>query len=95
MYDDDVTARRTLASPLNRNLSPVETEAMVENVAWSAKGAGARLFGWNQRPDPRVRQRNDPFSVGHWCGGVLGVAILDALRLLEGHWERWSIASRE
>ena len=73
MYDDDVTGCRTLASLLNRNLSPAEVEAMVENVAWSAKGAGARLFGWNQRPDPRVLQRNDPFSVVHWCGGVLGV----------------------
>lgn len=73
MYDDDVTACRTLASLLNRNLSPAETAAMVENVAWSAKGTGARLFGWNQRPDPRVLQRNNPFSVVHWCGGVLGV----------------------
>jgi len=73
MYDDDVSACRTIAGLLNRNLSPIETEAMVENVAWSAKGAGARLFGWNQRPDPRVLQRNDPFSVVHWCGGVVGV----------------------
>jgi hypothetical protein len=41
-------------SLLNQNLSPAETAVMVENVAWSAKGAGARLFGWNQRPEPRV-----------------------------------------
>jgi len=73
MYDDDVSACRTLAGLLNRGLSPVEAEAMVENIAWSAKGAGARLFGWNQRPDPRVLQRNDPFSVVHWCGGLPGV----------------------
>lgn len=77
MYDDDVTACRTIASLLNRALSPAETEAMVENVAWSAKGARARIFGWNQRPDPRVLQRNDPFSVVHWAGGVVGVVGKD------------------
>ena len=31
---------------------------------------GARLFGWNQRPDARMIARNDPFSVFNWVGGV-------------------------
>jgi hypothetical protein len=77
MYDDDVTGCRTLAGLRNRNLSPEETAAMVENTACCAAGAGARLFGWNQRPDPRMLQRNDPVSVVHWCGGVLGVVGKD------------------
>jgi hypothetical protein len=73
MYDDDVTGCRTLASLRNRLLTPEETAAVVENTAHCAAGAGARLFGWNQRPDPRMLQRNDPVSVVHWCGGVVGV----------------------
>lgn len=73
MYDDDVTAMQTICSMRNRKLTPIEIEAVVENTAYCAAGAGARLFGWNQRPDPRVLQRNDPFSVVNWCGGVVGV----------------------
>jgi len=73
MYDDDVTGLRTLAGLRNRLLKPDEVEAVVENTAYCAAGAGARLFGWNQRPDPRCLQRNDPVSVVHWCGGVVGV----------------------
>ena len=73
MYDDDVTGCRTLCGLRNRSLNPEETAAVVENTAFCAKGVGARLFGWNQRPDPRNLQRNDPVSVVHWCGGVVGV----------------------
>jgi hypothetical protein len=73
MYDDDVTALRTLAGLRNRHLSPEEARAVVENTAYCAAGAGARLFGWNQRPDPRVLARNNPISVVHWVGGVVGV----------------------
>lgn len=73
MYDDDVTALKTLCGLRNRSLKPDEVEAVVENTAYCAAGAGARLFGWNQRPDPRMLQRNDPISVVHWVGGVLGV----------------------
>jgi len=46
---------------------------MIENAAWCARGAGARLFGWHQRSDPRLLQRNDPFGVNHWVGGAVGV----------------------
>jgi hypothetical protein len=77
MYDDDVTGLRTLCALRNRLLSPDEIEAVVENTAYCAAGAGARLFGWNQRPDPRMLQRNDPLSVVHWCGGVVGVVGKD------------------
>src|SRR5262245_47419491 len=73
MYDDDVNGCRTLAGLRNRLLTPPDTEAMVENTAYCCAGAGARLFGWNQRPDPRALQRNDPVSVVHWAGGVVGV----------------------
>lgn len=73
MYDDDVTGMQTLCGMRNRKLKPDEIEAVVENTAYCAAGAGARLFGWNQRPDPRLLQRNDPISVVHWCGGVVGV----------------------
>ena len=73
MYDDDVTACRALAGLTNRYISPEEVAAMVENTAYCCAGAGARLFGWNQRPDPRVIARNDPFSVFNWVGGVVGV----------------------
>ena len=56
-----------------RKLSPDEALAMIENAAWCARGAGARLFGWHQRSDPRLLQRNDPFGVNHWVGGAVGV----------------------
>ena len=46
---------------------------MLENSAWCARGAGARLIGWHQRCDPRLLQRNDPFGVNHWVGGAVGV----------------------
>jgi len=36
-------------------------------------GSRARLFGWHQRSDPRLLQRNDPFGVNHWVGGAVGV----------------------
>jgi hypothetical protein len=77
MYDDDVTGCRTLCGLRNRQLSPEEIAAVVENTAYCAAGAGARLFGWNQRPDPRMLVRNDPVSVVHWCGGVVGVVGKD------------------
>jgi hypothetical protein len=73
MFDDDVTGLQTICAVRNRRLDPDEIAAVVENTAYCAKGAGARLFGWHQRPDPRLLQRNDPFSVVHWVGGVVGV----------------------
>lgn len=73
MYDDDITALRTMSGLRNRNLKPDEIEAVVENTAYSAAGAGARLFGWNQRPDPRFLMRNEPVNFTHWVGGALGV----------------------
>ena len=46
---------------------------MLSNSAYNARGASARLFGWHQRSDPRLLQRNDPFGVNHWVGGAVGV----------------------
>ena len=77
MYDDEVTACRALAGLTNRYISPEEVAAIVENTAYCYAGAGARLFGWNQRPDPRVIARNDPFSMFNWVGGVLDVVGKD------------------
>ena len=73
MYDDDCTSLQTLCGMRNRKLTPGETVAVMENTACCCAGAGARLFGFNQRPDPRMLQRNDPVSFVHWCGGVVGV----------------------
>jgi hypothetical protein len=73
MLDDDISACVCMVSLRCRRLSVVETIAMLENSAWSARGAGARLFGWHQRSDPRLLQRNDPFGVNHWVGGAVGV----------------------
>ena len=73
MLDDDITACVCMVSLRCRKLSTVETLAMLENSAYCARGAGARLFGWHQRSDPRLLQRNDPFSVHHWVGGAVGV----------------------
>ena len=73
MLDDDISACVCMVSLRCRRLSPEETLAMLENSAWSARGAGARLFGWHQRSDPRLLQRNDPFGVNHWVGGAVGV----------------------
>ncbi len=73
MLDDDITACVCMIAPKVRRLSPAETLAMIANTAYCARGAGACLFGWHQRPDPRLLQRNDPFGVNHWTGGALGV----------------------
>lgn len=73
MLDDDLTACMCMVSLKVRRLSPEEIAAMVENSAYCAMGAGARLFGWHQRSDPRLLQRNDPFGVNHWVGGAVGV----------------------
>jgi hypothetical protein len=77
MLDDDITACVCMVSLRCRKLSPEETLAMIENSACGARGAGARLFGWHQRSDPRLLQRNDPFGVNHWVGGAVG-AVRDA-----------------
>jgi hypothetical protein len=71
MYDDDCSAVRAILSP--RKLMPSEVEAMVENTAYCAAGAGAKMFGWMQRPDPRLVCRNDPFALASWVGGAVGV----------------------
>ncbi len=73
ILDDDISACVCMVSLRCRKLSIIETLAMLENSAWCARGAGARLFGWHQRSDPRLLQRNDPFGVNHWVGGAVGV----------------------
>ena len=73
MMDDDISAAMCMVSLKVRKLSVEEAAQMVENTAYCARGAGARLFGWHQRSDPRLLQRNDPFGVHHWMGGAVGV----------------------
>jgi len=73
MLDDDITACVCMVSLRCRKLSPDETMAMLMNAAFCARGAGARLFGWHQRSDPRLLQRNDPFGLNHWVGGAVGI----------------------
>jgi hypothetical protein len=73
MLDDDISACVCMVSLRCRKLSVPETMQMLTNTAWCARGAGARLFGWHQRSDPRLLQRNDPFGVNHWVGGAVGV----------------------
>ena len=46
MLDDDISACVCMVSLRCRRLSPEEALAMLENSAWCARGAGARLFGW-------------------------------------------------
>ena len=73
MLDDDISACVCMVSLRCRKLSPEETLAMLTNTTWCARGAEARLFGWHQRSDPRLLQRNDPFGVNHWMGGAVGI----------------------
>ena len=73
MLDDDISACVCMVSLRCRKLSVEETLQMLSNSAYNARGAGARLFGWHQRSDPRLLQRNDPFGVNHWVGGAVGV----------------------
>lgn len=73
MLDDDISACVCMVSLRCRKLSPDEIIAMLTNAAYCARGAGARLFGWHQRSDPRLLQRNDPFGIHHWVGGAVGV----------------------
>lgn len=84
MLDDDISACVCMVSLRCRKLSPDETLAMLENTAYCARGAGARLFGWHQRSDPRHLQRNDPFGVNHWVGGAVGI-----VRDEEGNAPQW------
>ena len=72
MLDDDITACVCMVSLRCRKLSTDETLAMLENSAYCARGAGARLFGWHQRSDPRLlaAQRSVWRSpLGRWRGG--------------------------
>ena len=73
MLDDDISACVCMVSLRCRKLSVEESLAMITNSAFCARGAGARLFGWHQRSDPRLLQRNDPFGINHWVGGAVGV----------------------
>jgi len=73
MLDDDLSACMCMVALKVRKLSIAETEQMIRNTAQCAYGAGARVFGWHQRSDPRLLQRNDPFGVHHWVGGAVGV----------------------
>ena len=73
MLDDDITDCVCLVSLKSRRLSVEEIGAMIENTVYCAHGAGARLFGWQQRPDPRALMRNDPFRINKWVGGAVGV----------------------
>ena len=73
MLDDDISSCACMVSLKVRKLSAEETAAMIENTAYCAMGAGARLFGWHQRSDPRSMQRNAPFGIHHWVGGAVGV----------------------
>jgi hypothetical protein len=73
MLDDDISACVCMVSLRCRKLSVEETLVMLTNSAFNARGAGARLFGWHQRSDPRLLQRNDPFGINHWVGGAVGV----------------------
>jgi hypothetical protein len=73
MVDDDLSACMCMVALKVRKLSIPEIEAMIRNTAHCAYGAGARVFGWHQRSDPRLLQRNDPFGVNHWVGGAVGV----------------------
>jgi hypothetical protein len=73
MLDDDLTSLVYMAGHKHRKLNPAETAFVVEQTAACALGCGARIFCWNQRPDPKLVQRNDPFKVDKWTGGALGV----------------------
>lgn len=73
MIDDDIKACVSLVSLRCRKLLPDEIVSMISNTAHCAHGAGARIFGWHQRSDPKLLNRCDPFGLHHWVGGVLGV----------------------
>ncbi|MEQ1862785.1 MAG: hypothetical protein ABMA13_22925, partial [Chthoniobacteraceae bacterium] len=54
MIDDDIKACVALVSLRCRKLLPAEIAAMISNTAHCAAGAGARIFGWHQRSDPKL-----------------------------------------
>jgi hypothetical protein len=72
MLCDDLTNCVYLFGTKTRRLSPDEISAMVHNTAACCIGAGAKLFGWSQTPDPMKLQRNEPFGLNRWVGGGLG-----------------------
>jgi hypothetical protein len=73
MMCDDLTACICNVSLRSRRLSVEEIEAVVDNTAHCALGAGARIFGFHQNANPINLQRNDPFGVSHWIGGFFGL----------------------
>jgi hypothetical protein len=73
MADDDIKGCVSLVALRRKRLLPEEIMAMLENTAYCAAGAGAGIFGWHQRADPRLLARNNPIAFTHWVGGVLGV----------------------
>lgn len=78
MADDDIKSCISLVALRRKCLLQDEILAMIENTAYCAAGAGAGIFGWHQRPDPRLLARNNPIAFTHWVGGVIGVVGREA-----------------
>ena len=72
MLDDDLLSIRTFMNVVFK-LNEAECNVLFENLQDCAENAGARLFGLNNRFDPRVVRRNAPFAVHQWLGNVIGV----------------------
>lgn len=74
MVDDDVYALYSLVGVRARRITaPVDVAAVVENAEAIARGAGARIFGFNQAWDVRKFLPMKPLSLTGWIGGAIGV----------------------
>jgi len=74
MVDDDVSALYSLVGTYKHSLTdPRDAVRVVENAARCARGAGARIFGFNQAWDVRKFMPQKPVSFTGWVGGAIGV----------------------
>jgi hypothetical protein len=76
MLDDDITAMRRLYTEPGEpaDLSQVEIHELIDRTAWSARQAGAFLFGFNNRPNPTMYKPMEPIQLtGYITGCATGL----------------------
>lgn len=76
MLDDDITACRRLYTEPGEptDLNELEIAELIDRTAWSARKAGAYLFGFNNRPNPTMYNPLQPIQLtGYVTGCATGL----------------------
>lgn len=71
MLDDDIIAVRRLYTEPGEptDLTADEAEDLIQRTAWSARKAGAFLFGFNNRPNPTMYNPMQPIQMSGYITG--------------------------